>query len=93
MNQGAVLGLRRGHFQRVPASSRRLWAPLEGGSLTIQLPHRDTWALGLCTISTGPGAVCVCVSLSSSKKESRGKIPSLIAERAAFISTLPKLEF
>lgn len=69
MNQGAVLGLRRGHFQRVPASSRRLWAPLEGGSLTIQLPHRDTWALGLCTISTGPGAVCVCVLVFLQKRK------------------------
>lgn len=39
MNQGAVLGPRRGRFQRVPASSRWLWAHLEGGSLTPQLPH------------------------------------------------------
>lgn len=44
MYQGAVLGLRRGHFQRVPASRCWLWAHLEGGSLASQLPHH-AWAL------------------------------------------------
>lgn len=70
MNRGAVLGLRRGRFQRVPARSRWLWARLEGGSLTIQLPHHAR-ALGLCTLSTGQGGVCA--SSSCSKQESRGK--------------------
>lgn len=61
MYQGAVLGPRRGHFQRVPASSRWLWAHLEGGSLTPQLPHLH----GL-SFPTG-------VPLSSSKTESRSR--------------------
>lgn len=69
MNQGAVLGLRRGHFQRVPASSHWLWARLEGGSLKIQLPHRDAWALGLCTTSTGRGDMCVCPCLPQQRRQ------------------------
>lgn len=51
------------------AGSGRVWRV--GGSLTMQLPHRDAWALGLCTLSTGQGGVCA--SSSSSKQESRGK--------------------
>lgn len=84
MYQGAVLGPRRGHFQRVPASSRWLWAHLEGGSLTPQLPHLH----GL-SFPTG-------VPLSSSKKESRSRwwgVQSLTAKPAALISNLPKPEF
>lgn len=37
----------------------------------MQLPHRNAWALGLCTLSAGQGGVCA--SSSSSKQESRGK--------------------
>lgn len=84
MYQGAVLGPRRGRFQRVPASSRWLWAHLEGGSLTPQLPHLH----GL-SFPTG-------VPLSSSKTESRSRwwgVQSLTAKPAAFISNLPKPEF
>lgn len=94
MNQGAVLGLRRGHFQRVPASSHWLWARLEGGSLKIQLPHRDAWALGLCTTPQDK-AVCVCVLVFPPKRR-QGQmvgVPGLTAEPAAVISPLPKPEF
>lgn len=94
MNQGAVLGLRRGHFQRVPASSHWLWARLEGGSLKIQLPHRDAWALGLCTTSTGRGDMCVCPCLPQQRRQGQmGGVPGLTAEPAAVISPLPKPEF
>lgn len=94
MNQGAVLGLRRGHFQRVPASSHWLWARLEGGSLKIQLPHRDAWALGLCTTSTGRGDVCVCPCLPQQRRQGQMVgVPGLTAEPAAVISPLPKPEF
>lgn len=83
MYQGAVLGLRRGHFQRVPASRCWLWAHLEGGSLASQLPHH-AWAL-LPHRGT--------LSSSRRKAGANGGGSKVTANPAAFISNLPKPEF